>query len=236
MADDENQERYYTSPGDIYGVLRSLKAERSTVNIQFDNKGDLHSTLVLEASIREKAFILDELPRRQDNEAITAGTPFSLRGSLNGIRIYANGLRARQVIRRESGVSYVVPFPEKMLYLQRREAFRAKVPAGMKIHARCLFPDRKPLEGLVLNLSATGFQVSFPGQIKPALRGLERFQVTIGIPQQEVPFGSTAQLIFSEYDPDKKQTRCGCRFVDLKRPDQIIINRFVTQLQREIII
>jgi c-di-GMP-binding flagellar brake protein YcgR len=61
----------------------------------------------------------------------------------------------------------------------------------------------------------------------------ESFDAFIQIQAQEQNLDVKIEIVYYEYNKDRDQTMCGCRFVDLQRANQIIINRFVTFLQRE---
>ena len=142
MALNDGPDRYYYGAGDIFGVLRSLQAERSSVNVQFDNGAQLYNTMILDANLAERYFLMDEVTPRDGHRKIEDGVPFSIRASINGIKVHAKDLVRGRVLRNADGIYYQVPFPAKMLYLQRREAFRAYVPGSMATTVRFSSPER----------------------------------------------------------------------------------------------
>ncbi len=236
MAINDIQDRYYYSAGDIYGVLRAMQTERSTVNVQFDNRAQLYNTMILDANLKDRYFLLDEITPRYGHSKIEEGIQFSIRASINGIKVHAKNLKKARTLNNESGIYYMIPFPIKMMYLQRRDAFRAYVPGSMMAVAQYSNPDREgDLHGKVINMSATGIRVAFPGEITPELQANERFNALIRIQAQEQNLDCVLEIVYYEYDKIKKQTICGCHYVDLKRTAQMTINRFVTFLQREAI-
>lgn len=234
MALIDGSDRFYYGAGDIFGVLRALQAERSSVNVQFDNGAQLYNTMILEANLAERYFLMDEVTPRDGHRKIEDGVSFSIRASINGIKVHAKDLVRGRILKNADGIYYQIPFPAKMLYMQRREAFRAYVPGSMAAIARFSSPEReKFLNGRVINMSATGIRVSFPGQIEPELQMNESFDAYIQIQALEQNLDVKLEIVYYEYNKDRDQTMCGCRFVDLQRANQIIINRFVTFLQRE---
>jgi len=234
MALIDGSDRYYYGAGDIFGVLRALQAERSSVNVQFDNGAQLYNTMILEANLAERYFLMDEVTPRDGHRKIEDGVSFSIRASINGIKVHAKDLVRGRILKNADGIYYQIPFPAKMLYMQRREAFRAYVPGSMAAIARFSSPEREQfLNGRVINMSATGIRVSFPGQIEPELQMNESFDAYIQIQALEQNLDVKLEIVYYEYNKDRDQTMCGCRFVDLQRANQIIINRFVTFLQRE---
>jgi len=235
MAIDYGAERYYTNPGDIYGVFRTLQADRSTINIQFGNRNTLYNSLVLDADLQRRIVQLDEITPAGGHDRAVAGEPFSLRASINGIRVYAPALTVFTPARDENGIYYQVRFPEKLLYLQRRDAFRVPVPIRMGMSVRCRLEERAELiKAGVENLSATGIGLQVPGETAPQLPGMARLEMDLELPAPEnQSLRLEATVIPQHYDTGRKLTILGCRFENLKRSHHIALNRVVTQLQRE---
>lgn len=234
MANNDGQDRYYQSAGDIFGVLRALQTERSSVNVQFDNGAQLYNTMVLEANLKERVFLLDEVTPRDGHRKVEEGVTFSIRASINGIKVHAKDLKSLRTLSDDSGLYYLIPFPPKLLYLQRRDAFRAMVPGSMMAVATYSNAERQEsLNGKIINMSATGIRVAFPGEVAPELQANERFDTLIRIQAQEQNLECRAEIVYYEYNKARDLTICGCRFVDLQRPTQLVISRFVTFLQRE---
>lgn len=234
MAQSDESDRYYTNPGDIYGVFRALQADRSTINIQFSDNGPQYNSLILQARLRQRIILLDEITPGAGHDRAVKGEPFSLRASVHGIRVYAPGLRIIGQSSDDDGIYYQVAFPEKLLYLQRRDAFRVPVPARLDMSARCQFQDRDPVKATVGNLSATGIRLLIPGEPEPPLEAMATFTLKLTLPAPEKGvLDLTATLMHQHYDRGRNVTVCGCRFEDLKRPEQITLNRVVTQMQRE---
>lgn len=234
MATNDSQDRYYYSAGDIFGVLRAMQTERSSVNVQFENGAQLYSTMVLDANLKDRYFLLDEVTPRDGHRKVDAGSLFSIRASINGIKVHAKGLKSIKTLTDDSGIYYAIPFPDKLLYLQRRDAFRAYVPGSLMTVATCTTPEREEdLYGKVMNMSATGVRIAFPGEIDPELQPLEEFDSKIRIEAQEQDLECTIEIVYYEYNKARDQTICGCRYVRLQRPVQMVISRFVTFLQRE---
>ena len=234
MANNDSQDRYYYGAGDIFGVLRALQTERSSVNVQFDNGAQLYNTMVLEANLKERVFLLDEVTPRDGHRKVEEGITFSIRASINGIKVHAKDLKSLRTLSNDSGLYYLIPFPPKMLYQQRREAYRAMVPGSMMAVATCSREEREAdLHGKVINMSATGIRISFPGEVEPELQANELFDTVIKIQAQEQNLECRAEIVYYEYNKVRNLTICGCRFVDLQRPAQLTISRFVTFLQRE---
>jgi len=234
MAISPNQERYYTSRGDIYAVLRTLQSDRSSISIQFDNSAALYASMVLNVSLQEKNFFLDEFSTTEAHKRAESGTPFTLRASVNGIKVVAKDLKLSKVGKDANGMFYEVNFPEKLLYLQRRDAFRAGVLGTLMVNALCKSENHpEGFKGRLQNMSATGFRLLTEGKVDPEPEMLEAFNVTAHLPLIDQDINCPADAVYIKYVKEREQTIIGFRFGNLGRSEQIAINRFVTQLQRE---
>lgn len=234
MALNDGPDRYYYGAGDIFSVLRALQNERSLVNVQFDDSAQLYNTMILDANLQERYFLMDEVTPRDGHRKIEARATFSIRASIHGIKVHAKDLVSARTINSPDGLYYQIPFPAKMLYMQRREAFRAYVPGSMKTTVRYSNENREQdLFGRVLNISATGIRVAFPGEVAPEFEPMEKFNAFIEIQSQDQNVDCQLEIIYYQYSKERNQTMCGCRFIDLPRATQQLVNRFVTFLQRE---
>lgn len=233
MATKSNNDRYYTSAGDIYSVLRTLQTDRSSISIQFNGNGAMYSSLVLNANLSSRTFQLDAFTPSEAHRQAEEGNAFAIRASINGIRVHAKDMVIERVMEDADGNYYEIRFPERLLYLQRRDAFRAWVPGALMVTATCTnanHPDG--LQGRVQNMSATGFRLVVEGKVKPPPGMLEEFDLVMNLPLIEHGLCCPAEAIYVQYQQDGNQTILGFHFGNMGRADQVAINRFVTQLQR----
>jgi flagellar brake protein len=234
MATNLNQERHYTSKGDIYAVLRALQTERVGISIQFDKSDTHYACMVINVSLRDKNFILDEFSTAEARQLAKSGTPFTLRASVNGIKVVARDLKLSRMGKDANGIFYEIDFPEKLLYLQRRDAFRAWIPVTLLVNAFCKSENHpKGFKGRMQNISSTGFRLLVEGKLAPEPDMLEAFDVTTHLPLMDQDLNCLANAMYSQYVQERRQTIIGFRFCDVGRLEQAAINRFVTQLQRE---
>ena len=234
MALNDGPDRYYYGAGDIFGVLKALQTERSLVNVQFDGSAQLYNTMILDANLQERYFLIDEVTPRDGHRKIDDRSKFSIRASIHGIKVHAKDLVSARTLSNADGIYYQVPFPAKMLYMQRREAFRAYIPGSMKTTARFSSIEREDaLFGRVLNMSATGIRIGFPGEVSPEFGAMEKFNAFIEIHVQDTYLECELEIVYYQYSKERNQTMCGCRFINLPRAAQQLVSRFVTFVQRE---
>ena len=234
MKDTENRDRYYTGAGDIYSVFRSLESEHAPITVQFNGKGNFYNSLIVDAFFEKKIILLDEITPSEGHHKAVKKIPFSIHASLNGIKIYCKNIVISEEIDDESGILYRAFFPRELLYLQRRDAFRARVPMHMKIEVICRGDNREmSLMARVLNISATGLLIESAAQVHPELEVAEILDSEILILNDGERLKCLCKVAHARYDKVRERTIFGCQFLDLDVSTQIRISRFVTFLQRE---
>ncbi len=231
---ESDSERYYTNAADIYSVLRSLQLQRSSINIQFDKSTSLFSSIILNTNLKEKFFILDAFNPKVGHKLAEEGKSFSFLASYKGIKVNCKNLRVKKTLEESGAPLYKIEFPAKLLYLQRREAFRVHVPAALKINTTCSSEARgQTLTGRLFNISATGFRLEFSGRLEPEISLMEMFNTRISGLPDDSSIQCNTTVVHIEYDEEKDKTICGCHYDELERPQQRIIDHFVNFLQRE---
>lgn len=236
MTTSFGKERHYTSAGDIYAVLKALQADRASVTIQFDGSKAVAASMVLDIDLKARRFRLDQFSTSDADKKAEAGSKFTMRASVNGIRVVAKDLEIHKIGKDDGGLYYDVNFPTSLLYMQRRDAFRAWVPGALAVKTvltSSSYP--KPVEGRIQNMSATGCRVIVDGQLTPMPEMMQRFHLSTYLPLTDQDLSCEVSTAYSHYQPERNQTAIGLRFENLRRPDQVTINRFVIQLQREAI-
>jgi flagellar brake protein len=234
MSIKNDKERYYTLPVDICGVLRALQTAACSVQVQFDQRSGSFTSCVLDVDSNEHCLLLDELKPPEGHRLLDTGAPFSIRASLDDHRVYASGLQCSRTLNYQSGVLYQVPFPDKILFLQRRDAFRLTLPANLNATAVLSSPTRSgSVSAQVLDVSLTGVRLGFADGILPPLTLEERVDLQITVAELNERICLPAELRNQYPDKESGQTICGFRFVTVNRITQNMLNRFIAQLQQQ---
>ena len=234
MNEYDDQERYYTQSGEIYHIFRTLQTAHATINIQFNNTGPLYSSLVVDTILKKKIILLDEFNPSVGNYKAVGRTPFSIHASLNGVKIHCSDNVIITSFANDTGILFRIPFPDRLLYLQRRDAYRAAIPGSLGIEARCSSNTRtQTLVARVLNISSTGFRMALGGQPSPEIKPGEQLETQIIGLMEDEPMECIINIAHCRYDEVKDKTFCGCQFINLHAPSQMTTNQFVAQLQRQ---
>lgn len=217
---------------EIQANLRTLLDNHTPLHIRFNERSQRYQTYLVEIN-REKGWIaLDELIPSDGERIMSAGEPFQIEGYHEGVRIAWHNAYPVQAGELDDAPCHWAPLPDQILYHQRRNAYRAPLfgqPIAAVLSGNTI---KKPLEGRVIDMSATGCKLSFPGNRQSGLQAGQVYeQLSV-----KLPFGAVTtatELRHVIFDEKLDITFCGMRFHRLSGLTQRQIERFVYQLQRE---
>lgn len=220
-----------TSP-EVFATLRILLDNRTPLQIRFAGRAMRYQTFLVDIN-RDKGWIaIDELIPNDGERTLVAGEPFEIEGFQDGVRIAWNNEHSVHLGELEDARCYWAPMPTEVLYHQRRNAFRAQLfgqPIGAELNGRMF---KSPLEGKLLDMSATGCKVSFSGNVQARLQtGQVYEQLATNLPIGAIK--TAVELRHVVFDEKLDITFCGMRFHRIAGLTQRNIERFVYQLQRE---
>jgi c-di-GMP-binding flagellar brake protein YcgR len=217
---------------EIQANLRLLLDNHIPLLIRFAERNQRYQTYLVEIS-REKGWIaFDELIPSDGERLMASAEPFQVEGCYEGVRIAWNNNHPVHLNELDGAPCYWTPLPDQILYHQRRNAYRAPLsaqPIAAELSGQSI---KKPLEGKVLDMSATGCKISFPGNLQISLQAGQIYEHL----SAKLPFGTittAAELRHVVFDEKLDLTFCGMRFYRISGLTQRQIERFVYQLQRE---
>jgi c-di-GMP-binding flagellar brake protein YcgR len=217
---------------EIQANLRLLLDNHIPLLIRFAERNQRYQTYLVEIS-REKGWIaFDELIPSDGERLMASAEPFQVEGYYEGVRIAWNNNHPVHLNELDGAPCYWTPLPDQILYHQRRNAYRAPLsaqPIAAELSGQSI---KKPLEGKVLDMSATGCKISFPGNLQNSLQAGQVYEHL----SAKLPFGTittAAELRHVVFDEKLDLTFCGMRFYRISGLTQRQIERFVYQLQRE---
>ncbi len=232
--EQENQpeENYLTSPEEIYRAIQRLIRYTHKITVRFDGIDDkAYGTSVTKVDLKSRAFAFDKLTPEDGNQFIAAGKKFELIADFRGIlvRFHLEG----KIKYKKTGQEYISKFPEKLLYLQRRDAYRAMVPRTYSVH--CVFrssESKKTFKGRLQDISGSGFKAFFKGDIREQLTKIENFdESTLHVGDESMDCGLDARHAI--YNEEKEMTFCGFSFQPLTGMKHRYVETMVNNLQFE---
>lgn len=230
--DSANEENYLTSPEEIYRAIQRLIRYAPKLTARFEGVDKAFSTSITKVDLKSKAFAFDKLIPDEGNEHLRAGKTLELVADFRGILVTCH-LSPKGLKYRSNNQEYISKFPEKLLYLQRRNAYRAMVPRTYTVY--CVFrssEDERTYKGRLQDISGSGFKAYFKGMVGEHLKAIGNFdESTLHVGDESMDCGLDAR--HAVYNDEKDMTFCGFSFQPLTGMKQRWIEQLVNKLQFE---
>lgn len=221
------------APVEIVANLRQLQQNHDPLIITFHGRNQRFQSYVIEVDRDKKLLILDELMPRDGERYLANGEEFNVEAFHEGVRVAWKCEENVRIAEHEGARCYFSPMPLEVTYHQRRSAFRAPLKQSELIKIELAGDKlRTAIPGHLLDISATGCKLRFPGNISSSLQAgqvYERFTARF-------PFGAMTTAIemrHVQYEEKVDTTFVGARFHRINGQEQRLVERFVYQLQRE---
>ncbi|VXC35048.1 Flagellar brake protein YcgR [Pseudomonas sp. 9AZ] len=221
------------APVEIVANLRQLQQNHDPLIITFHERNQRFQSYVIEVDRDKNLLILDELMPNDGERYLANGEAFNVEAFHDGVRVAWTCEQSVRITDHEGARCYFSPMPLEVTYHQRRSAFRAPLKQSELIKIE-LAGDKllTAVPGHLLDISATGCKLRFPGNITGSLQAgqvYERFTARF-------PFGAMTTAIemrHVQYEDKVDTTFVGARFHRINGQEQRLVERFVYQLQRE---
>jgi c-di-GMP-binding flagellar brake protein YcgR len=222
-----------TTPLEISSNLRQLQESHDPLIITFHERSQRFQSYLIEVDREANTLKFDEMIPRDGERYLEAGEPFRVEGFHDGVRIAWECTGTLTIKDIEGDRFYTGKLPEEVVYHQRRNAFRAAlkltdlvsvVLGGEKLKA--------PIDGKLLDISATGCKLRFEGDITDRLQLGQVYDRLAAAPL----FGNqpvSVELRYLHFEEKLNITFAGLRFHNISGPAARNVERFVYQLQRE---
>lgn len=235
MSNDDAPQppKVLTTPLEISSNLRQLQESHDPLIITFHERSQRFQSYLIEVDRENGSIKLDEMIPRDGERFLEAGEPFKVEGFHDGVRIAWECTGTLTIKDSDGDRFYNGELPTEVVYHQRRNAFRAAlkltdlvsvVLGGEKL--------KSPLDGKLLDISATGCKLRFEGNITDRLQLGEVYDRLAAAPL----FGNqpvSVELRYLHFEEKLNITFAGLRFHNISGPAARNVERFVYQLQRE---
>ncbi|MBL4762482.1 MAG: flagellar brake protein [Gammaproteobacteria bacterium] len=212
-------------------LLARIKDSHANIEVHTKDHGSFNS-LIIDVDHDNKTFIIDELVPKAVNALIKPGLNITVKGSSMGGALSLSS-KIIECTTQDGLPCYIVETPKSIVYLQRREHYRARVNIRYNIRVNFIVND-KLLEGKLFDLSLGGFSATFDEDEVAAL-GIKSGDIIDT--QWQIPEGPEMdhEAILQRFvtHPDKKGVKIGGKFLRLQKPMQMAVSRFITAIQRE---
>lgn len=221
------------APVEIAANLRQLQQNHDPLIITFHERSQRFQSYLIDVDRERRRLVLDEMIPSDGERFLQNGEPFRIEAFHEGVRVAWECRGNVQITEHDGARCYFSPMPEEVHYHQRRNAFRAALKQSELIKIELAGDKlRAPLQGLLLDISATGCKLRIPGDVSKSLQTGQVYEQFTA----RLPFGAmttSIELRHIQYDEKLDITFLGARFYRMSGLEQRQVERFVYQLQRE---
>ncbi|BBP57811.1 pilus assembly protein PilZ [Pseudomonas sp. St316] len=210
-----------------------LQESHDPLIITFHERTQRFQSYLVNVDRETNSIALDEMIPRDGERFLLAGEPFRVEGFHDGVRIAWDGNGPLTIDESSDGRCYRGALPDEVVYHQRRNAFRAALKLAQLVSVELGGEKLKsPVDGKLLDISATGCKLRFDGDITERLQLGQVYERFIAA----LPFGNMiapVELRYLHFEERINTTFAGVRFHNISGLVQRQVERFVYQLQRE---
>lgn len=222
---------------EVAGVLSDIRQRKVRMTVAYGPTDDeSFPTMLLAVDPVRGSFVFDVANEPRINQRIASASGLGWVGWLDGIKIeFASG--AARTIQFEGGAAFASGLPDRLLRVQRRNAFRVTAPATRPLMCQ-LDPTQTGKYGLplrVVDISALGLCLLVSIDELPWNPGVRVERARLDMPEvgtivtdfevrYVIPAGARHPAHFR---------RCGVQFLGLSPRDSQLVQRYVNDLQRE---
>ena len=222
-----------TTALEISANLRMLQESHDPLIITFHERSQRFQSYLVEVDRDSNTLALDEMIPRDGERFLEAGEPFRVEGFHEGVRIAWECTTPMTIDDSNNHRCYRGALPTEVVYHQRRNAFRAALKLTDLVSVELGGEKLKaPINGKLLDISATGCKLRFEGDITDRLQLGQVYDRMIATPL----FGNqpiSVELRYLHFEEKLNITFAGLRFHNISGQAARNVERFVYQLQRE---
>lgn len=233
----ENAEKYLLqSRGEIIQKLRMLAKDKCLITAHFNAGQDSLITAVIDVLKEKELIALDYGSNEKVNQKLLTADRIVFKTQHHGITAQFS---AKSIIKAKlkGQPVFAVPLPEDLLWVQRREYYRIRIPLGMPIECHHTDDDGETKVHTVIDISSGGLALADPDyyfDLEDAA-GTVLQNCKISLPE----FGEGLvgleirnQLPLKFDDPGAGQ-RIGCSFVSIGSDFEANIQRYIHHIEAQ---
>jgi c-di-GMP-binding flagellar brake protein YcgR len=243
LSEGEDSRFTIHSRGEIQSILKGIMRENSRAALYYDEGDDFILTTMLKAS--DQGIWLEVGPISTSNQRILFSKKIIFISSYHQVKVQfvANHIESAIL---DNYSAFHIPFPEKLLRIQRREYFRLTTPASNPL--KCIIPCSPHIityesgvaitkrELTIMDISGGGIALVcevddttlHPGK---SYEGCKIQLPDIGLISATVKVQNSFEVTLRN---GQRSKRAGCEFIDLSGEAATLLQRYVVKLQSEV--
>lgn len=223
----ENMEHYMLyGRGEIMQKLRQLGKKHSLITLHFDESTMLST--VVDVLSDKNLLVLDYGGSEEMNEKLLKHNRAIVKTDYDGIQAQFTIKDIRKA-RLQGKASFACPLPEDVLWVQRREYYRVRIPLSEVVTCELIHGDNNRTEYPVLDISTGGialFDKDDELELEPG-NIFHNCKLTLGDHSTAYINLEIRNHILKNPNNPEEGTRCGCAFINLTGDFEVNLQKFI---------
>lgn len=223
----ENMEHYMLyGRGEIMQKLRQLGKKHSLITLHFNNHTMLST--VVDVLSDKNLLVLDYGGNEEMNQKLLKHNRAIIKTDYDGIQAQftVNDIRKARL---QGKASFACPLPEDVLWVQRREFYRVRIPLSEVVTCELIHGDNNRTEYPVLDISTGGialFDKDDELELEPG-NTFHNCKLTLGEHSTGLINLEIRNHILKNPNEPEEGTRCGCAFLNLNGDFEVAVQKFI---------
>jgi c-di-GMP-binding flagellar brake protein YcgR len=224
------------NPKQIISHLSLLVKNKCLLSARFGTNNESYITTLLSIDEKNNTVILDYGPKEYLNKHILNASHVTFDAEYNGIKVSFTGAGLKKITYK-GGPAFNMPIPKSLCWMEHREYYRVKSPLSNPSYCQLIIKGRPPVNLKIYDISLTGFAML---NVSKEISDLMVTGTTITrckLILSDTDKGAISFEVRVKYiiNPDKLQKiqKIGCKFIELTRPVEEAVQRYMQQIQRE---
>ena len=223
----ENMEHYMLySRGEIIQKLRQLGKKNSLISLHFGGHSMLST--VVDVLTDKSLLVLDYGGNEEINQKLLKHNKATVKTDYDGITAQFSVKDIRKA-RLQGKASFACPLPESVLWVQRREFYRVRIPLSEVVTCELIHGDNNRTEYPVLDISTGGialFDLNDELELEPG-NIFHNCKLTMGDHSTAIINIEIRSHIAKNPNDPSEGKRCGCAFLNLTGNVESDVQKFI---------
>jgi c-di-GMP-binding flagellar brake protein YcgR len=221
---------------EIISLLRAIGERNQLVRMVINNGADTVVTSILDVDDRDNTVMLDCAPTATMNHRVLESETLSFETVLDSIRILFDAPEIDSITY-DNLPAFVIPLPDSLVRLQRREFYR--VPTPLTTPVICTVPVRTEddliqVKTTLHNISGGGISIVDEKKLIDATFGRIYENCRIDLPGGPITLSLQIRNVLElTLTNGRTIRRLGCQFIDPSNMVLAAVQKYITKLERE---
>lgn len=234
LSKEQDEKFRISSPKEIKFVMQYISEKGNRVALYYDNHNNFILTTLL--AVNDNGLWLEQSPNNDDNRYVAESNQLIFVSSHLQIKVQFSVSQASSVMY-QGRPAFYLPLPDSLYRLQRREYYRLMTPVTNPLH--CVItkepsPVKKPREFIIMDISCGGVGLTCTETDTELTPGQSYSDCQIELPELGTIRGTieVKNLVTLPSKSGNAHKRAGCEFKNLDGASMILLQRYITNMQR----